>query len=177
MTSQIITNVQNIKQLMYIPFALIITSIILIGITIKTTNQNALSALLGGYSGLFIGLLFVMILKLLFLNAKYIDMIPIIMFMILIGLLIYLISTYFDRIISGNVSSYYLTYSYISYALLILQLGVIFIDIFKTNLFSGDKVAKLSTSTSSMMFWLFYILNFAAVIIINVVLYFYSTQG
>ena len=93
MTSQIITNVQNIKQLMYIPFALIITSIILIGITIKTTNQNALSALLGGYSGLFIGLLFVMILKLLFLNAKYIDMIPIIMFMILIGLLIYLIST------------------------------------------------------------------------------------
>jgi len=173
MVSETITNVQDIKKLMYIPFALIITSIIIIGITISMTNQNALSALLGGYSGLFIGLLFIMIIKLLFLNAKYIDMIPIIMFMMLIGFLIYLISTYFDRIISGNVSSYYLKYSYLSFAFLCVQICLIYIDIFKTS----DKVPQLSTSTYSKIFWLCYILNFAALIIINVVLYFYSTQG
>ena len=133
MTPETIINVQDVKKLMYVPFALIITSFIIIGITISMTNQNALSALLGGYSGLFIGLLFIMIIKLLFLNAKYIAMIPIIMTMIVVGLLLFLVSYYFDRIISGNISSYYSTYSYLLSAFLFVQVGLIFIDINKTT--------------------------------------------
>jgi hypothetical protein len=169
MTPETIINVQDVKKLMYIPFALIITSFIIIGITISMTNQNALSALLGGYSGLFIGLLFIMIIKLLFLNAKYIDMIPIIMTMIVVGLLLFLVSYYFDRIISGNISSYYSTYSYLLSAFLFVQVGLIFIDINKT---------KLNLSVQLVSFFpLFYLMNIVCVLILAIVLNKYSTQG
>ena len=164
-----IRNVQVIKKLMYIPFALIITSFIIIGITISMTNQNALSALLGGYSGLFIGLLFIMIIKLLFLNAKYIDMIPIIMSMIVVGLLLFLVSYYFDRIISGNISSYYSTYSYLLSAFLFVQVGLIFIDINKTNLNLSVKLVSFLP--------LFYLMNIVCLLILAIVLSKYSTQG
>ena len=107
-------NIQDVKKLMNVPFAVIITSIIIIIITINTTDRNGLSALLGGYSGLLFGLLFVVIINLIFLRANYLDMIPIIMVMLVVGLLSYFLSTYFDRIISGNISSYYLSFSYAS---------------------------------------------------------------
>ena len=169
MTPETIINVQDVKKLMYVPFALIITSFIIIGITISMTNQNALSALLGGYSGLFIGLLFIMIIKLLFLNAKYIDMIPIIMTMIVVGLLLFLVSYYFDRIISGNISSYYSTYSYLLSAFLFVQVGLIFIDINKTNLNLSVKLVSFLP--------LFYLMNIVCLLILAIVLSKYSTQG
>ena len=169
MTPETIINVQDVKKLMYVPFALIITSFIIIGITISMTNQNALSAVLGGYSGLFIGLLFIMIIKLLFLNAKYIDMIPIIMTMIVVGLLLFLVSYYFDRIISGNISSYYSTYSYLLSAFLFVQVGLIFIDINKTNLNLSVKLVSFLP--------LFYLMNIVCLLILAIVLSKYSTQG
>ena len=167
------TNIQDVKKLMNVPFAVIITSIIIIIITINTTDRNGLSALLGGYSGLLFGLLFVVILNVIFLKAKYLDMIPIIMVMIVVGLLSYFLSTYFDRIISGNVSSYYLSFSYASLLFLCVQLYIIFKVIYyneqlKSTLFSSTEVAWLR---------LFNIINIVFVLIIGIVLYFYSTQG
>ena len=41
-------NMQDVKKLMNIPFAVIITSIIIIIITINTNDKNCLSGLLGG---------------------------------------------------------------------------------------------------------------------------------
>ena len=57
-------NMQDVKKLMNIPFAVIITSIIIIIITINTNDKNGLSGLLGGYTGLLVGLLFIVILNL-----------------------------------------------------------------------------------------------------------------
>jgi hypothetical protein len=165
-------NTQDVKKLMNIPFAVIITSIIIIIITINATDRNSLSALLGGYAGLLIGLLFVVILNLIFLRVNYVDMFPIIKVMIVVGLLSYFLSTYFDRIISGNVSNYYLSFSYVSLLFLCVQLYMIFNIIYNnkdnTKIFSITDVAWLR---------LFNIINIVFVLIIGVVLYFYSTQG
>lgn len=168
------TNVQDIKKLINVPFAVIITSIIIIAITINMTDRNGLSALLGGYSGLLCGLLFVVILNLIFLKAKYFDMIPIIMVMIVVSLLLYFLSIYFDRIISGNVSSYYLSFSYASLLFLIVQLWMIFKVIYNNN---EQMKSKLFSSSEFAWLQLFNIINIVFVIIIGIVLYFYSTQG
>lgn len=165
-------NIQDVKKLMNIPFAVIITSIIIIIITINTNDKNGLSGLLGGYTGLLVGLLFIVILNLIFLRVNYVDMIPIIKVIIVVGLLIYLLYIYFDRIISGNVSNYYLSFSYASLLFLCVQLyyiiNVIYNNKDNTKIFSSTDVAWLR---------LFNIINIVFVLIIGVVLYFYSTQG
>ena len=165
-------NIQDVKKLMNVPFAVIITSIIIIIITINTTDRNGLSALLGGYSGLLFGLLFVVIINLIFLRANYLDMIPIIMVMLVVGLLSYFLSTYFDRIISGNISSYYLSFSYASLLFLCVQLYIIF-----KVIYNNKNNSKLFSSTDVAWLRLFNIINIVFVLIIGVVLYFYSTQG
>ena len=58
------TNVQDVKKLINVPFAVIITAIIIIAITTNMTDRNGLSALSGGYLGLLFGLLFVVIINL-----------------------------------------------------------------------------------------------------------------
>ena len=165
-------NIQDVKKLMNVPFAVIITSIIIIIITINTTDRNGLSALLGGYSGLLFGLLFVVIINLIFLRANYLDMIPIIMVMLVVGLLSYFLSTYFDRIISGNISSYYLSFSYASLLFLCVQLYIIF-----KVIYNNKNNSKLFSSTDVAWLRLFNIINIVFVLIIGIVLYFYSTQG
>ena len=168
------TNVQDVKKLINVPFAVIITSIIIIAITINKTDSNGLSALLGGYSGLLFGLIFVVTINLIFLKARYFDMIPIIMVMIVVSLLSYFLSIYFDRIISGNVSSYYLSFSYASLLFLIVQLWMIFKVIYKNN---EQMNSKLFSSSEFAWLQLFNIINMVFVIIIGIALYFYSTQG
>jgi hypothetical protein len=167
------TNIQDVKKLINVPFAVIITSIVIIAITINMTDRNGLSALSGGYSGLFFGLLFIVILHLIFLKTKYLDMLPIIMVMIIVGLLLYFLSTYFDRILSGNVSSYYVSFSRASLLFLCVQLFIIFKVIYNNN----DQKLKLFSNSEFAWLWLFNLINMAFVLIIGIVLYFYSTQG
>ena len=167
------TNIQDVKKLINVPFAVIITSIIIIAITINMTDRNGLSALSGGYSGLFCGLLFIVILHLIFLKTKYLDMLPIIMVMIIVGLLLYLLSTYFDRILSGNVSSYYVGFSRASLIFLCVQLFIIFKVIYNNN----EQKLKLFSNSEFAWLWLFNLINMVFVLIIGIVLYFYSTQG
>jgi hypothetical protein len=168
------TNVQDVKKLINVPFAVIITAIIIIAITTNMTDRNGLSALSGGYLGLLFGLLFVVIINLIFLKSRYFDMIPIIMVMIVVGLLSYFLYTYFDKITSGNVSSYYLSFSYASLLFLIVQLWMIFKVIYKNN---EQMNSKLFSNTEFAWLRLFNIINIVFVIIIGIVLYFYSTQG
>ena len=101
-------------------------------------------------------------------------MIPIIMVMIVVGLLSYFLYTYFDKITSGNVSSYYLSFSYASLLFLIVQLWMIFKVIYKNN---EQMNSKLFSNTELAWLRLFNIINIVFVIIIGIVLYFYSTQG
>ena len=79
-------NKEEFKKVMYIPVVVIITSIIIIIITTNATNTNGLSALLGGYSGLMLGILFVTILSWVYTKTIYLEMLPV---LIISGFLIF----------------------------------------------------------------------------------------
>ena len=174
MTENNSTDLQKFKKLMNVPFAVIIASGIIILITTNMTDQNALKALLGGYSGLLLGLLFVIILNLTFIKTPFLDMFPIIMVMIIVSLLLYYIVIYFDRISEGHVSSYYLSFSIVSLLFLAIQIITIFNAIYDKTYESNT---KLFSNTTFLLLGLFSVINIIIVLTIGIVLHFYSTQG
>ena len=91
---------EEFQKVMYIPFVVIIVSFIIIIITATVTNTNGLSALLGGYSGLMLGILFVTILSWIYTKRIYLEMLPV---LIISGFLIFYLSKYFDKISKGEV--------------------------------------------------------------------------
>ena len=162
------------EKIMNVPFAVIIASFIIIMITTNMTDTNGLSALLGGYSGLLLGMLFVMVINLVFTKTTYLDMFPIVMIIILTGLLIFYLRTYFDRISKGEVSGYYSSFSLLSTIFLFTQVMIILNAMYgKTQ----DPNAKLFSDTTFSLLGLFSVINFLIVLTIGVVLHFYSTQG
>ena len=164
------------KNLMYFPFAVIIASSIIIIFTTNTINTNGLTALLAGYIALLVGLLFVVILNLIFAKAAYIDMFPIIMVIIIVSLLLYYLNIYFDRILSGQVSGYYSSFSLVSLLFLAMQLIIIFNVIYsKTQ--SQEPNTKLFSDVTFSFLGLLSVINIIIVLTIGVVLHFYSTQG
>jgi hypothetical protein len=174
MTENNSTDLQKFKKLMNVPFAVIIASSIIILITTNMTDPNALKALIGGYSGLLLGLLFVIILNLTFIKTPYLDMFPIIMIMIIVALLLYYIVIYFDRISEGRVSSYYLSFSIVSLLFLAIQIFTIFNAIYDKTYESNT---KLFTNRTFLLLGLFSVINIIIVLTIGIVLHFYSTQG
>jgi hypothetical protein len=165
---------QEFKQVINVPCIVIIVSIVIILVTTNMTDTNGLSALLGGYSGVLLGMLFVIILNLLFTDTKYIDMLPIIMVIIIVCLLISYLSIYFDKISKGEVSSYYSSFSLLSTIFLFTQILIIFGSIYdKTDI----QTTKLFTDTNFALLGLFSVINIIIVLTIGIVLHFYSTQG
>ena len=168
------TTLQEFKQVMNIPLAIIIASGIIIIITTNMTDSNGLSALLSGYAGLFLGILFVLIISLTFTTITYLDMFPVVMILIIVGLLIFYLYTYFDRISKGEVSSYYSNFSLLSTIFLAAQVFVIFTTISNRT---QEQNSKLFSDTTFSLLGLFSVINFLIVLTIGVVLHFYSTQG
>lgn len=168
------TSLQEFKKVMNVLFSIIVASCIIIIITANMTDTNGLSALMGGYSGLLLGMLFVIILNLLFKQSTYFDMIPALMITIIVGLLLNYLRIYFDRISSGEVSSYYSNFSLLSTIFLFTQLIIIFGAIYGKTESDGS---KLFTDTTFSLLGLFSIINIIIVLTIGIVLHFYSTQG
>ena len=167
------SNVQEVlfKKSINVIVAIIIASCIIILITSNMTDKNGLSALIGGYSGLLLGMLFIILLNFLFKRYSYFDMFPLLMIIIIIGLLVSYLGIYFDKISSCEVSSYYVSFSFLSTLFLFTQIIMIFSAIYKSqnkNLFSY---------TSFSLLGLLSIINIIIVITIGIVLHFYSTQG
>jgi len=167
------SNVQEVlfKKSINVLVAIIIASCIIILITSNMTDKNGLSALIGGYSGLLLGMLFIILLNFAFKRYSYFDMFPLLMIIIIIGLLVSYLGIYFDKISSGEVSSYYLSFSLLSTLFLFTQIIIIFSAIYKSqnkNLFSY---------TSFSLLGLLSIINVIIVLTIGIVLHFYSTQG
>jgi len=167
-------NLQEFKKLMNVPLSVIIASSIIITITTNMTDRNGLTALLGGYLGLLLGLLFVLLLNVIFIKTSYLDMGPIIMVMIIIGLLLYYLNIYFDRIIAGHVSNYYSGFSILSLLFLAIQLIIIFNVVYNKT---QDLNAELFSKTTYALLTLFSVINILVVLTIGVILHFYSTQG
>lgn len=141
------------------------------------TDTNGLSALLGGYSGLLMGLLFVLLLNQIFTNTSYLDMVPIIVLMMIIGLMIFYLAKYFDRISNGEVSSYYSSFSFLSTVFLMTQIIIIFNAMY-SRLGSNNQLSnKLFSDTMYSLLGLFGVINMLIVLTIGIILHFYSTQG
>jgi hypothetical protein len=166
-------NNADFKKIMNVPFAVIIASFIIIIITTNMTDSNGLSALIGGYFGLLVGILFVLILDLMFTNVRMFDMIPLVIIMGLVGLLIYYLFSNFDRISSGQVSNYYSNFSILSTIFLVFQIVVIINSVFKQDQLSS----RLFNDKTMSILGLFGILNLLVVMTLGIVLHFYSTQG
>lgn len=168
------TSLQEFKKVMNVIFSIVIASCIIIIITANMTDTNGLSALMGGYSGLLLGMLFIIILNLLFKQSTYFDMIPLFMIIIIVGLLLNYLRIYFDRISSGEVSSYYSNFSLLSTIFLFTQLIIIFGAIYGKSESDGSKLFK---DTTFSLLGLFSVINIIIVLTIGIVLHFYSTQG
>jgi hypothetical protein len=161
------------KKLINIPLSVIIASSIIIIITTNMNNRNGLISLLGGYSGLLFGLLFIIILNLIFIKTSYVNMVPIITVMIIVGLLLYYLSIYFDRILKSEVSSYYFSFSSLSLILLAVQLITIFNAIYSNTY---EENTPLFSNTTFSLLVLCNVINIIVVFTIGIVLRFYSTQ-
>lgn len=175
---QISPNLNQFKKLIVIPLTFIITFFIIIMITTDANinDKNSLNALLTGYIGLFIGLLFLMSINLLFMKTSFKDMIPIFMLMVIVTLMSYYVYVYFDKILLGHISSYYSIFSKLSLVFLAIQLVMIFNVMYKANV-NMTTNTKLFTDTNLSLLGLFSVINILIVLIIGIVLNFYSTQG
>jgi uncharacterized membrane protein len=168
------TSYPEFKNVMNVLFAIIVASCIIIIITTNINDSNSLSALIGGYFGLSLGLLFIIILNLVFKQSTYVDMIPLFIIIIIIGLLLTYLFIYFNEISSGKVSSYYSKFSLLSTIFLFTQLIIIFSTIYNK---SKSNVTQLFTNTTFSLLGLFSVINIIIVLTIGIILHFYSTQG
>jgi hypothetical protein len=164
-------SIQEYNDLINIPKAIIIASLIIIIVTTNLMDKNALIALISGYSGLLLGILVILILN--WPLSNWVDIVPFIVIIFIIGLLIYYISTYLEQLTKGNVSNYYNSFSILSTIFLAIQISTIFSSINKninnnTNLFTPSTLALLG---------LIGLINIIIVFTIGLILNCYSTQG
>jgi hypothetical protein len=165
-------NKDEYSKIINVPITVIIASFIIIILTTGITDTNGLSALIGGYMGLLIGVLFVVILNMP--PTSWLDLFPFVVIMIIISIIIYYLFTYFEQISSGEVSDYYKTFSTISTIFLAIQLGIIY-SAMLNNL--KETTGKMLSNTTFVSLNLIGVLNFLVVATIGIVLRFYSTQG
>ena len=163
------TSSEEFQKIINIPLAVIFASLIIIIITTNMTDTNGLSALLGGYSGLFLGMFFVILINVLFTNSAYVDMFPIIMILVICGLLIFYLSVYFDRISKGEVSSYYISFSILSTIFLFTQVSIIFSAMYNKTIVD---TVKMFDDTMFSLLGLFSVINIIIVLTIGVILHF-----
>jgi uncharacterized membrane protein len=139
------------------------------------TDTNSLSALIGGYIGLLVGVLFVMVLINIFTKTGYLDMIPLIFILSIVTLILYYLFTYFDRISKGEVSMYYTSFSILSTIFLFAQTLMIFKSII--NKMNNQELNNLFNEKTYALLGLLAVINMLLVITMGIVLHFYSTQG
>lgn len=163
-------NKEEYNNVVNIPYAVILASCILILITTGVTDENALKGLIGGYMGLALGVLFLIILNMP--PVSWLDIFPFIVILGIIGLMVYYLYMYFDRIARGEVSGYYNSFSVLS----TIFLGAQFIMLF-SSLKNNDMNGKLLTDKMFSLLALFGVINYLIVITIGIILHFYSTQG
>jgi hypothetical protein len=160
-------------RVMNIPLSVIIASFITIIITTGITNTNGLNALIGGYIGLLLGILFILIIN--YQNQSLIDLFPFISIIMIIGLLLHYFRTYYHLISSGEVSSYYSSFSTLSTIFLVVQIMLLFKEMYNAS--TREMNGPILTNSSFALLGLLAVINGLIVITLGIVLHFYSTQG
>ena len=164
-------NKEEYKNVVNIPYAVVIASGIIILLTTGVANENSLKGLIGGYMGLGLGMLVLLILNTPPVN--WLDLFPFIMILGIIALMTTYLYIYFDKISKGEVSGYYNSFSVLSSIFLAAQMIMLF-SALNSNELNGT---KLITDRTFSLLALFGVINYLIVITIGVVLKFYSTQG
>ena len=140
-------------------YAIIIAAGIIAVITTGSNNENAASALIGGYSAMAFS---IFALAALLFNAAtsgksdmggrdlvkiLIHLFPFAMIMFILVLMITFLSTYFDKIAANKVSQYYNSFSTVNMIFLAMQMGMLFNALHKTGAF---KMASANTALSAI---------------------------
>lgn len=163
---------EDYKTVVNIPYALLVASCLTIIITISSSDENGLKGLIGGYSGLGLGILFLIMLNTPPVN--WLDIFPYIVLLGVVGLTLVYLYTYFERIVKGEVSGYYYYFSFLSSIFIATQLGILVSNTINKSSVSGERL--LSNRTFSIL-TLLGVVNYLFVITMGIVLRFYSTQG
>ena len=163
-------NKEEYKNVVNIPYAVILASCVLILITTGVSDENAVKGLIGGYLGLALGVLFLIILNMP--PTNWLDLFPFIMILGSIGLMVYYLYAYFDRISRGEVAGYYNSFSVLSTIFFAAQFIILF-----NALKDSETNGKLLTDKTFSILALFGVINYLIIITIGIVLHFYSTQG
>ena len=164
---------EEYNRVMNIPLSVIIASFIIIIITTGITNTNGLNALIGGYIGLLLGIVFILIIN--YPSPNLLDLFPFVPLIIIISLLLHYFRTYYNIISSGEVSSYYGSFSTLSTIFLAVQIMILFKELYKSSIQNMN--GSLISSSSFALLGLLAVINALIVITLGVVLHFYSTQG
>jgi len=160
-------------RVMNIPLSVIVASFIIIIITTGITNTNGLNALIGGYIGLLLGLVFILIIN--YPSQNLLDLFPFISIIIIISIILHYFRTYYNIISSGEVSNYYGSFSTLSTIFLAVQIMILFTELYKAS--AQNMNGQLLSSSSFALLGLLAVINGLIVITLGVVLHFYSTQG
>jgi len=164
---------EEYKKVINVPLAVIIASFIIIIITTGMTNKNGLSSLIGGYTGLLLGILFVIILNIP--TNNWINFFPFFYIIFIVSVLLYYLYAYFGKISSGEISSYYGSFSILSTIFLATQVIILFSAMMNSS--NGDFSNNFLSNKTFSLLSLFAVINFLIVITLGIVLHFYSTQG
>lgn len=175
--SNIIQNINYISLLRYIPVTIIIASLIIILFTINATSENGVISLMSGYSGLLAGIVFFLVITFVSLGSiklTYIfDLFPFILILITIAVSLAFTNNNAQNIAAGHVPAEYYTYSYISIFFIIVQLWFLISAIRNV----GENPLQILGQPTYSLLCLLWTLNIIVVIIISIILQFYSTNG
>ena len=149
-------------------------AVIIICITYNAKNGNSLYALIGSYSGIMLCLVGIIMINLNAPNFKnYSSLLSCVSLLVIIAVLIALISKYFDKISTGQVSDYYNTISLAVSILVVVQIYYIMSSLY---LSSGDGYFALTITQRSFLV-VISVITYAALIALFITLKLYSTQG
>ena len=164
----------------------IITTVLLFLISLGTKGETQFGAVIAGFSVLIVSILMIMtdLLALAIPSMRGASMLksflsvliifgPFIFMLAIISFVIYLLVTYMNEIIQGNVSS---TYSSISNSLIILFLAQIYV-LYTTITSDSFVTTKKVNSLTSMVLYLLNIIGVVCTIIMLTLLKYYKTDG
>ena len=162
------------QNLVYFFVAIASAAIIIIFITHSAKNENSLYALIGGYSGLMLCLVGIIIINLNTTNFKNSSsLLSCVSLMVIIAVLIAIISTYFEKIATGQVSDYYNTISFATGILVVVQVYYIMSALYASS--NGGYFSLSMTQRSFLV--VVSVITYTALIALFITLKLYSTQG
>ena len=167
-------------------YAVMVAAFILIFITIGMTSENAVSALIGGYSGLLAALAFVVVLNWFYtqnasLASRFWNSLPFLLTMAALCLMVVYLSLYFGEITAGHVAASYQSLSIAVTVFLAAQIAMLF----RSSVWSQSQPGEgsvgaprkiITNQTASLVNLLGTICMFL-VVSLGVTLKYYTTQG